>query len=181
MKKVYIENIDNIIVNNDLIDVITYTDGKMKDVSLKAWSFLFKIIYEKYNIKISKAMIYYNEYNKPYLKEKNIFFNISHSKDLIAIIVDDKECGIDIEYIDYNKNIDKLINKVLSQSEIKKYNKRINKHNYFYKLWTKKETYYKKIGTGINYKELSSEMNYDNIKSYIIKNKTDKYYVSFTK
>ena len=30
MRKIYIENINNIKINNDLIDIISYTDDKMK-------------------------------------------------------------------------------------------------------------------------------------------------------
>ena len=181
MRKIYIENINNIKINNDLIDIISYTDDKMKEVSLKGWSLLSYIIYKKYNMKLTKDMICYNDNKKPYFKDSKIYFNISHSKDLIAIIIDNKECGIDIEYIDYNKQLDKLALKVLSEKEINKYNIKKDKHKYFFKIWTKKETYYKYFGTGINYKELSSDIKYNRIKSYIVKNAKDKYFVSFTK
>lgn len=92
--------------------------------------------------------IIYNEYGKPYIKENKFYFNKSHTKNLCALIIDDKECGIDIEQIrKYNK---KMANKILSNEEIKYINSK-NKKDYFFTLiWTLKESYLKALGTGIN-------------------------------
>jgi 4'-phosphopantetheinyl transferase len=145
MRKIYIENINNIKINNDLIDIISYTDDKMKEVSLKGWSLLSYIIYKKYNMKLTKDMICYNDNKKPYFKDSKIYFNISHSKDLIAIIIDNKECGIDIEYIDYNKQLDKLALKVLSEKEIIKYNIKKDKVKLIYVMNTLNKWYIKRV------------------------------------
>ena len=80
----------------------------MNEISLKAWSLLSKILLEDYNIKLSKEILKYNNFNKPYIKDNPIYFNISHSNKYIAIIICDKECGIDIEYVDYMRDIKKL-------------------------------------------------------------------------
>lgn len=181
MRMIYINNIKDIEINNELQNLISYTDDNMKEISLKGWSLLSNLIYEKFNIKLSKDIIKYNEYNKPYLENENIYFNISHSKDLIAIVISDKECGIDIEYIDYEKDLSKIIKKVLSKKERFIYKFKINKHKYFYKLWTIKEAYYKALGTGIKYNQLHENVSYNNIKSYIYKDNNKKYYVSVTK
>lgn len=181
MKKVFIESIDNIIINDEMLDLVSYSDINMKKTSLKAWSFLNQKLKELYNISIDKENIIYNEKGKPYLKNDNIYFNISHSKDLIAIIIDNKECGIDIEYIDYERKIDKLIPRVLSPIEQLKFNKAVDKYEYFYKIWTIKEAYLKYIGTGISFSTLATEQQYTNIISYICKYKKNKYYVSETK
>ena len=44
--------------------------------------------------------------------------------------------------------------------------------------WTKKEAYYKALGTGIVYNELNKSIEYDKIKSYIIEDNDDKYYIT---
>lgn len=181
MKKVFIESIDNIIINDEMLDLVSYSDINTKKISLKAWSLLKQKLKELYNISINKDNIIYNEKGKPYLKNNNIYFNISHSKDLIAIIIDNKECGIDIEYIDYDRKIDKLISKVLSTEEQKEFNNAIDKYEYFYKIWTIKEAYSKYIGTGISFSTLVTEQQYTNIISYIYKDKNNKYYISETK
>jgi len=181
MRKVYIEKAENIIENTNLLKFITYTDSEMKTISLKAWSLLSQILITEYQLDIEKEIIIYNKYKKPYIKNSNIYFNISHSKNLIAIVIDNKECGIDIEYIDYKRDIDKLKHKVLSNKELKIYNSVKDKHKYFYKMWTKKEAYYKTIGTGIIVSELSQEQKLSNTRSYIYIDKKDKYYISTTK
>lgn len=92
--------------------------------------------------------IIYNEYGKPYIKENKFYFNKSHAKNLCALIIDDKECGIDIEQI--RKYNEKMANKILSNEEIKYINSK-NKKDYFFTLiWTLKESYLKALGTGIN-------------------------------
>ena len=183
MNKVYIKKLKDIIVNNELNDVVSYTDETMKETSLKAWSFLYEILLDSYNIKLSKDQLFYNEYKKPYLKDNPLYFNISHSNQLIAIIVSDKECGIDIEYIDETRNLAKISRKVLSPNELLLYNLSIRKHKYFYKQWTKKEAYYKQIGTGIKYNKISENIDQRKIRSYIYidKETKDKYYISYTK
>ena len=85
----------------------------------------------------------FNEYGKPYLKDINVFFNISHSKDYVVCIISDEEVGIDIEYkkdIDYSKLIKRF--KIEEQNSI---------HNIddFYSIWTKKEAYIKMKGEGL--------------------------------
>lgn len=181
MKKIYIKNINDIKENEYVINLVKYSDNEMKKISLKAWSLLSEILLKEYSVELTKDNIHYNDCNKPYLKNSNIYFNISHSRNLIAIIIDEKECGIDIEYIDYSKDISKICKRVLSNKEQKLLKFKINKYKYFYKLWTKKEAFYKKQGSGINYKQLNNDIKYENIKSYIVKNKNEKYYVSFSK
>ncbi len=177
MYKIYIRNKNDILLNDNIIS--KYNDIQMKEMSNKAWSYLFQILKQDFNIEVNQNDIIYNEYNKPYIKDNPIYFNISHSKDIIAIIISDCECGIDIEYIDYQKDVEKLALKIMNNTEIKHFNKVINKHKYFYKIWTKKETYFKIKGTGIDFKDLTEYINLKNIKSYIYINKKDKYYISF--
>ncbi len=115
---------------------------------------------------------------KPYLKNNNIFFNISHSKNLVVAIFYDNNCGIDIQLIsEYNKNI---IKKNFHKKEIFNFtnnNKNtcidykdtdynaIKKHKdyLFTKIWTLKESYLKLKGDGLTTKTNNFFVNENNL------------------
>ena len=144
MSKVYIRNIKSfnqlIILDNINPKRKEYLE-KLNNTSLKrsylAWLLLKEMVLEEYNLDIDKLTLYYNEYNKPYFKE--FCFNISHSKDLVAVGISNKDIGVDIQYIDKSKDIDKLANKINSN----------NDYYDFYKTFSAKEAVSKKIGTGL--------------------------------
>jgi 4'-phosphopantetheinyl transferase len=89
----------------------------------------------------------YGRYEKPYLKEGNIFFNISHTEDKIICCIADNECGADIEKIKPLK--EDLIRRVCSDEEINMLLESKNKEELFTKLWTMKESYIKYKGASI--------------------------------
>lgn len=95
----------------------------------------------------------YNQYGKPLIKNEEIHFNCSHSKDALLISLDKNySCGVDIEFVNFNRKVDKLLSKVLSNREIKLYqniNDSQEKILFFYKIWTIKEAITKERGTGI--------------------------------
>lgn len=90
-----------------------------------------------------------NKYGKPsYEKNSDIFFNKSHTKDLSVAIIDNKNCGIDIEKIrTYNQL---MVNKICSNEEITFLNSVSNKDYYFTLLWVLKESFLKCIGVGLS-------------------------------
>ena len=110
-------------------------------------------------------IIEYNKYGKPYLKNiPNLYYNISHTNDednlYLVLVIDNEEVGIDIELIKSRK--DSLIRYCTNDLE---YHLIINSHNIdkeFTRLWTKKESYLKCIGTGItkDLKNCLSNINY---------------------
>ena len=88
--------------------------------------------------------IIYNEYGKPYFKNDEIFFSISHSYDYVVCVISDKEVGVDIQKITYRPRI---IKRICSSEE----QNRINSPEDFTEMWTKKESYAKFLGLGISY------------------------------
>lgn len=109
------------------------------------------IIIKKFSIDNEDIEFLLNDYGKPHLKGFDDFhFNISHSGEWIACAIDEKEVGIDIEKINHieldiakrfftkNEYID-LINKPEQ-----------NRIDYFYDLWTLKESYIKARGMGLS-------------------------------
>lgn len=137
---------------------------------------------KKYVMKNSKHKISFNKYGKPYIKD-SINFNISHSGDYVIIALSNKnEIGVDIERIKKIKYYNRISNKFFTKEECDYINNDINK---FYKIWTRKESFYKCIGTGFNKYDKNLSIIKNNItyknKKYIIKTKKiNDYYISTT-
>ncbi len=120
------------------------------------------------------------EHGKPYAKDLNVEFNISHSADMVVCVVDDKPVGVDIEKI---RHVDlNTAKRIFNDEDVQyifecipdteDYNDYTNDAvlQRFFELWTKKEAYGKLVGMG-----LFSETKIDtNFKSFI----QNRYYVS---
>lgn len=107
---------------------------------------LSTILKEEYNL--TNYEIYFNEYNKPYLKDINIYFNISHDKDKTVLVISDKEIGVDIEYYTYKSSV---VNKYFNEKEQKIVNEASNKELEFTKIWVMKESFVKMKGIGLSF------------------------------
>ena len=97
------------------------------------------------------------EYGKPYISSnyQNIQFNMSHSKDMVCIVVTkDKEIGVDIEFKNSTLDVEELQHLVLSVQE-KMYMDTLSsqtaKQNLFYCIWTLKEAIIKAMGIGLSH------------------------------
>lgn len=101
---------------------------------------------------------------KPYsLDNPDLYFNMSNSGKFVAIVFSrDSEVGIDIEKIRPLPDMDEMIEKNFTLSEVKYIlNKPEEKSRRFFLLWTVKESYLKAIGEGMrlppNHLEFSIE------------------------
>ncbi|WP_238861419.1 4'-phosphopantetheinyl transferase superfamily protein [Clostridium sp. YIM B02569] len=125
------------------------------------------ILMEKLNINYNKVEFYCNKFGKLYLKGfNNIYFNISHSGKWIVCAIDDEEIGIDIEEV---KPIDINIGAVaFSDNELDLLSRQeeYNKLNFFYRLWTLKESYVKSVGMGLNMQLKSFSIDVDKVYSH---------------
>lgn len=104
---------------------------------------------------------------KPYIKngKNNIFFNISHSEDIVVCAVGRSEVGIDVEFI---KKLDlSIVNLVYSDKEKEelKLNEKLYDLTSFYQIWTLKESFLKFTGHGLamEMKSLSFNVDKENI------------------
>ena len=71
---------------------------------------ILRLLLSKYTSTIPELIeIYKNKYGKPFIKSDKLKFNISHSKDKLAIAIALFEVGIDIEYINPNFDICEII------------------------------------------------------------------------
>ena len=96
----------------------------------------------------------YNEYGKPFLKDSNIQFNMSHSHDMVGFAIAlDCRVGIDIELHNDNLDVQELNDLVLTSTESQYLSnfKSQEKLKLFYHLWTKKEALVKATGQGLSY------------------------------
>ncbi|MBM7624592.1 4'-phosphopantetheinyl transferase family protein [Sporohalobacter salinus] len=109
------------------------------------------LIYNEFKIKNQNIIFKKNDYGKPFLKDYPEFhFNVSHSGEWVVCAVSDRKIGIDIEKIDF---IDfKIAQNFFTKEE---YNNLMSKNKkdrleYFYYLWTSKESYIKAVGKGLS-------------------------------
>ena len=102
----------------------------------------------KKDYNISDYEIIYNEYNKPYLKNEKIYFNISHDNGTTVLVVSDKEIGVDVEYFTYKESV---VRKYFTNNEQNEILNSTNKEYDFTRIWVMKEAFIKMKGIGIPY------------------------------
>ena len=93
---------------------------------------LKKILKERYNLDFEIEL----KNKKPYLKNNPLFFNISHSNSLVALVFCEFEVGLDVEFMK-EKNYSALLKYLKYQPS-----KNVSKEE-FYQLWTVFEAEYK--------------------------------------
>ena len=119
---------------------------------LKSWLMLYEMLDKR-----EKGLMdewEYNEYGKPSFHLSpftfHLYFSISHCKEGIAVAIDDKPIGIDIEAIRHAN--EELIERTMNEEEKSKVESQKSKEERdreFTRLWTQKEAIVKAEGTGI--------------------------------
>jgi len=109
------------------------------------------VIQEELNVEEKNIVFELKEYGKPELKNyRHFHFNISHSGRWVVCITDNMPVGIDVEEI---KPVDfKIAKNFFSEEEcrdlfLRKGRERLE---YFYDLWTLKESFIKNRGKGLS-------------------------------
>ena len=88
-----------------------------------------------------------NPDGKPYIAEyPELFFNLSHSKDCVALVLDKHPVGVDIEGL--RVGYQKLVHRFFAGDEISVLEKLWSDER-FTELWTRKESYLKATGYGM--------------------------------
>ncbi len=91
----------------------------------------------------------YNDYGKPYLKDGNVFFNLSHSGSVAVCALSDGEVGVDVQKVVPVKN--GLLKRVCTQSEYSFITaQERGAEERFCRLWTVKESLIKFLGKGLS-------------------------------
>jgi len=109
------------------------------------------VIQEELGVEEKNILFELKEYGKPDLKNhRNFHFNISHSGRWVVCVTDNMPVGIDVEEI---KPVDfRIAKNFFSEEEcrdlfLRKYGERLE---YFYDLWTLKESFIKNRGKGLS-------------------------------
>ena len=90
-----------------------------------------KLAKEKFNF--VNPEIITDEKGKPFFKNSKLHFSISHSKNMVGVVMDNAPCGLDIE-----------LKKLRDLKKLSKYfNREFENLEDFYKFWTLKEASYK--------------------------------------
>lgn len=110
------------------------------DKDISSHDLLEKVL-TKYKI---KPELVYNEFGKPYLKNNDLYFNISHADNYIILVISEKEIGIDMEKITMKPRV---MERVCTPDE----QKLIKSPDDFTIMWVKKESYVKFLGVGLSY------------------------------
>ncbi len=109
------------------------------------------VIAEELKISNEKIEFGVNKYGKPFLKgNRNFHFNVSHSGDWIVCAADNKPVGIDVEKIGPVEL--EIAAQFFSDEEYKMLIAKSpeDRQNFFFDLWTLKESYIKAIGKGLS-------------------------------
>lgn len=94
----------------------------------------------------------YGEYGKPYIScIPDYFFSVSHSHNAIIFASSDSEIGVDIEKItEDSKSVVQIAKDFFTCDEAKYIcSSDNNMHKRFFEVWTRKEAYVKRLGTGL--------------------------------
>ena len=139
-------------------------DRKME---LAAWLLLYYALKEwgiPVNTINAEGAYYYGDHGKPMRRDRDVYFNLSHSGDYVLCVLSSEEVGCDIEKIREVKW--KLAKRFFSEREYdileclylkeKNKNNRVDEENIadqaskmFTRFWTLRESYVKKTGEGL--------------------------------
>jgi len=124
-----------------------YQSKQSRKLSIGVYLLLRFALKENYDI--DEAVDFeYSDKGKPSLKNHpDIYFSLSHSRNVVVCAVSDSEVGVDVQYI--APVSDKVAKRVLTDEEYDIFKKSSVKDEYFCEIWTIKESYLKKTGQGI--------------------------------
>ena len=162
MLKVYITNIKKISDNKLFEEVISNisvcrkekydaTNNEELKLQILVSSYLIDKYLKTFGLREKDMRYGLTASGKPYFEnKKNIYFSISHSKDIVGVAFSEKDVGFDVQVV---KNVsDKIYNRVLSDSEKEDAFSAQNENeklNNFFRYWVMKEAILKRDGTGI--------------------------------
>lgn len=178
MYKIYYRELEVVkeIPNNIIEYLSRYNNQDRYNQSINAWKLLNDKLMSDFKIDLSKYQIHTTINGKPFID--GIYFSITHTNNLVAVIISDVECGIDLEEIDPRINHSLMAKRVLSNEEFEEYQKVDNKLDYFTLKWTKKEAYLKCYNEGIiEFGNLRKD--YKAYSEKVVDSLNNEYYLSF--
>ena len=127
-------------------------------------------IQKVFGIAVADMKFEVGEFGKPFLvSHKDVYFNISHSGNIVVCAVHDKPVGIDIQKMN-DVNFESIAKRVFTKNEQDVFfsTPQETQKEQFYKTWTAKESYIKFLGTGVRdlEKEIDENCNIDSSREF---------------
>ena len=179
ISKVNISDINLSLISKERLAKANDYNTRIKKIQSLVSYLLLRYVFLKRSIDILNYEFSYNLYGKPSLSGVNYDFSISHSNNIVAVIVDEDFLGLDIEMIDYKKDLTKL-QRVLTKEELEEYSglSTTKQKEYFYGKWVMKEAHFKMLGIG--YKKELNSLNLSYKLKYINDTFNNQYIISST-
>ncbi|MGT2924936.1 4'-phosphopantetheinyl transferase family protein [Streptococcus caviae] len=128
------------------IDKFKNKDDKLRSI---ASDILIRQTVSTYkNIPIENVEILTNPFGKPYTPNCRLEYSVSHSHQLSILGFGFHPIGVDIEKME-EIEFDAIFKQFGTDLEYANFKKSVYQKEYFYKIWTLKEAYFKCLGTGI--------------------------------
>ena len=162
----------SIIPKEQLEKIQKYKQDIDKSKRILARTFLFEYVKKNYNVK--DFSFEYTDKQRPKFKHTKVDFSISYSKNIIAVALSrNAKVGIDIEFVEPSVVSKSVASEFMNTTQLAKFNTLTNKDrdNYFYEMWTSKESFLKASGDGlyVNPKTITNETGeFFYLKDYII-------------
>ena len=99
----------------------------------------------------SDLTILRDKYGKPYFKSLPLCFSITHSADLCALALSDKNVGIDLEFYSEKRNYISVAKRFFNAEQYEGICRSATPELDFLAVWTKKEALGKLCGKGLSY------------------------------
>lgn len=166
MKKIYLltytqtANLKAIVQANSDVDLADLPDKKLYTV-LKHL-LLNKVLTENFFTTTKQINYYKMPYNYYFLSK--FYISISNKPGLIAVSISTKPIGIDCEFFK-NRDFSVLL-RGFSENIRKVFLTQSNKVEYFFKLWTTVEAYFKMEGIPLPIHEIDTKVSFPMVKSY---------------
>lgn len=134
-------------------EIAKYHQKNDREKRLLARSFLFE--YSKFHYQINDFDFIFNQYFQPKFKISEIKFSLSYSGEYILVGISlAGEIGVDVEYKKEDLDVDEIAPLIMHSSEMSYFQALGNKQSkleFFYKLWSGKESLIKAFGTGLHH------------------------------
>lgn len=88
-----------------------------------------------------------DELGKPYLQDRSIYFNLSHSGSFVACALSGRPVGVDIQVMRRCRM--ELVKRYFSDTEQKEIQNSTDRDATFTRIWTRKESLLKAVGIGL--------------------------------
>lgn len=130
------------------IDRLKFKKDKL--LSLGA-GLLLKKAFRDFGIDYENAVFSENEYGKPYIKNSDIQFSLSHCGTYAMCAVSDTAVGCDIEYVtDFDIRIAEKFFCKTEYERLALISDKAERQDLFFRYWTLKESFVKALGRGLS-------------------------------